>query len=264
MKKIAIYCVNYFSYDSLNDYLSSIDMACQHAGSQIEVSVFVADNSVPTETVKYRPRYFSIEVFSTGNNLGYFGAIEFAMKKVAPTSFDYIIISNVDVLMDKISLSELANIATDSTVGWIATALYSKAHHFDWNPQALKRYPLWKLKTMRFLFKHPFLLQLKQKMLHQYSHNEASEQCDIYAAHGSFIVLTNSFFEKCGIIHYPVFLYCEEIYLAEECKNHQLRVVYMPQIPVHDLGKVSTGKMSEHNYCKYNYQGINYIITKYY
>ena len=47
MKKIAIYCVNYHSYDSLHDYLVSIDEAMQQAGDVVCLSVIVADNTAP-------------------------------------------------------------------------------------------------------------------------------------------------------------------------------------------------------------------------
>lgn len=264
MKKIAIYCINYHSYDSLKDFLVSIEVAAKKAEQVVKISVFIADNSLPAEEIDFRSQYYSLEVYPTGRNLGYFGAAEYVMSRVSPADFDYAIISNVDVLLTENTFIELSNIPYDSTYGWIAPSLYSQTYHFDWNPQATKRYPIRKLRIMRFLFKHPLLLRLKQIILHKYRHFDTYPSGDIYAGHGSFIILTKAFFNKCGIIHYPVFLYFEEIYLAEECLKHQLKVVYLPQIHVLDIGGTSTGKIPSKIYCKYNYEGINHIISNYY
>lgn len=264
MKKIAIYCINYHSYDCLKDYLSSIEVASKKAVQTAEIYVFVADNSIPSEGVDFRSPYFRLEVFPTGSNLGYFGAAEYVMSRVPPADFDYTIISNVDVLLTEKTFIELSEIPYDSTYGWIAPSLYSQTYHFDWNPQATKRYSVKKLKIMRFLFKHPLLLRLKQIILHKYRHIDTYPSGDIYAGHGSFIILTKSFFNKCGIIHYPIFLYFEELFLAETCRKNQLKVVYLPQIHVLDIGGTSTGRIPSETYCKYNYEGIDYIISNYY
>ena len=51
---------------------------------------------------------------------------------------------------------------------------------------------------------------------------------DVYAGHGSFIILTKYYLSKVGIVNYPVFLFCEEIYLAEMCRINNLLVRYEP------------------------------------
>ena len=153
---------------------------------------------------------------------------------------------------------------TSESTGWIAPTIFSQTLHFDFNPQAVKRYSLRKMKMLRFMFKYPILLKIKQKLLHQYHDIKNCKPGKIYAGHGSFIILTRNFFQHCGIIDYPIFLYGEEIFLAEVCRRHQLIVEYTPQIRVQDIGKVSTGKFSFKSYCRYNYQSTNYIINTYY
>jgi GT2 family glycosyltransferase len=229
-----------------------------------KLSVYIIDNSQPSQDFAFKPSFFCLQVIKPSTNLGYFGGVEYAMRQIDPIKFDYIIISNVDVLLTEDSIINLCNANCSSDIGWIAPSLRSKTANFDWNPQAIRRYPIKKLKIMRFLFKHPYLLRLKQIFLHKYKHHNMSSSGDIYAGHGSFIILTKNYFMRCGIIHYPVFLYFEEIYLAEECKRSQLKVVYMPSIHVFDIGSVSTGKIPSKTYCKYNYEGINYIISNYY
>ena len=149
-------------------------------------------------------------------------------------------------------------------IGWIAPKIYSQSLHFDFNPQAKHRYSLRKLKALRLMFKYPWLLRVKQRLLHQYHDIKNCPLGKIYAGHGSFIILTKMYFQHCGIINYPVFLYGEELFLAEECLHHGLQVIYNPNITVLDIGKVSTGNIPPKTYCRYNFEGIDYIITTYY
>lgn len=262
--KIAIFCVNYHSYDSLRNYIDSIELSVLATSPKVDVELYVADNSCPSEQFNYTPKGFSMQIVPTGKNLGYFGAIRLLMKKFPPTKFDYSIISNVDVLLEKNTLSELAQTKHDPSVGWIAPTIFSKSMQSDWNPQAIERYSIQKLKSLRFLFKHPWLLKLKQRLFHTYHFIKNCPSGSVYAGHGSFIILTKTFFQLCGIVNYPIFLYGEEIYLAELCRLHELRVIYSPQIRIIDIGRVSTKKISLHQFCKYNYEAINYIIHNFY
>lgn len=263
--KIAIFCVNYNSYDSLHQYLASIDKALEATQSPIELKVIVADNTSPALPVRYTPRHFTLNVLITGGNKGYFGAVRIAMQQVSPADFDYAIISNVDVLISIGFFTQLLESKLDTTtVGWIAPEIYSQSLGFDFNPQAIEPYSLKKLKALRLMFKYPWLLRVKQKLLYKYHDIKDVPSGPIYVGHGSFLILTKSFFIHCGIINYPIFLYGEEIYLAETCKRHHLQVVYEPAIKVIDIGRVSTGKILFRQYCKYNYKAIDYIIKTFY
>lgn len=261
---IAIYCVNFHSYEYLLHYLVSIDKSAEAVASRTQISVFIADNSSPTQFVDYEPMHFTLHVVPTGKNMGYFGAIRFAMQQYDPTDFDYSILSNVDVVLSDHFFSSLLNVHTSPQRAWIAPSILSQTQHFDFNPQALNRYSYKKMRLLRLMFKYPVLLRLKQKLLHMYHDVKVSQPATIYAGHGSFIILTNIFFVKCGIIDYPVFLYGEEIYLAETCRKNNLLVEYAPSIKVFDIGRVSTGQIPSKTYCKYNYQAINFIIKQFY
>ena len=90
------------------------------------------------------------------------------------------------------------------------------------------------------------------------------ERGEIYAGHGSFIILTKAYFERCGKIDYPVFLFCEEIWLAEKCRQAGLKVVYDPRMTIYDSEHVSIGKMPHDTYCRLNYDAVQYIIKTFY
>lgn len=264
MKKIAIYCVNYNSYDSLKDYLASIDIAAGLTQEKTTLSVFVADNTIPCLDVAFSPRNFTLQVLSTGENKGYFGAVHFLMEKISPDDFDYTIISNVDVLLTEDFFTRLFDLRPDRFVGWIAPQIHSRLEQRDRNPKIMQRYSKRKLQVLKALFHFPLLYNLYTHTFYKSKKLIHHEPGDIYAGHGSFIILTQNYFQRCGIINYPVFLFCEEIYLGEQCHLHQLKVVYEPTVSVIDTEHASTGTIKRNKYCRYNQKAINYILKTYY
>lgn len=267
MKKIAIYCVNYCSYGALHNYYKSIVMAARQASACCFIDLYIADNTEKSWEPIDLPCAENVhsKVFDFHKNLGYFGAIHQLMKQTDYTVYDYIIISNVDVKVDSYSFLKLCKIKTTEEVGWIAPQIYSETLKRNLNPALHHRYSAKKLRIIQLQFKFPILHSIYYKMV--YKHKQANipiTRNGIYAGHGSFIILTKNYFNKCGKINYPVFLYDEELYLAEECRLNGLTVVYEPDIKVFDTGKVSTGKMTNKFYCKCNLEGLRFILNKYY
>jgi len=261
---IAIYCVNYNSYACLANYLISIDKAALAAKEKTNVSVFVADNSVPSLPLDYKPNNFELKVMATNENLGYFGAVTFLMKNVSPLDFDYSIISNVDVVLEENFFSTLAIRQTSQDVGWIAPQIYSYAEKRDRNPKIMRRYSKYKLQILKALFAIPPLYNLYSHTAYKSKQIARHQPGEIYAGHGSFIILTHNYFAKCGIINYPMFLFCEEIYLGEQNRLNNLKVDYSPELIVYDTEHASTGTFRRKKYCMYNYEAIYYILKTYY
>lgn len=262
--KIAIYCVNYHSYDSLRNYIESIESAVIATKENVDVDLFIADNSCPPEQFLYSSRNIQVDIVPTGENLGYFGAVSMLMRKHNPAIYDYVIISNVDILLSDDFFCKLLTNSYDKNVGWIAPQIYSKQEQRDRNPKILHRYPKRKLQILRWLFQFPPLYNLYTHTIYKSKKLISHQPGCIYAGHGSFIILTKHYFEKCGIIDYPVFLFCEEIYLGEQCLQNNLKVVYNPAIIVADCEHVSTSTFRRRQYCKYNFEAIDYIIKTYY
>lgn len=263
MKKIAIYCVTYNSYNSLEVYLSSLDKANCH--QEVFLTVYVGDNTEERiQHITYNPKSFKLQVSQIGKNLGYFGAIKLLMQQHSPLEYDFTIISNVDLTLNDNLFSVLTNLDTMSNCGWIAPAIVSKLEQRDKNPKILKRYIKKKLIILSYLFKYHWLYNIYTHSAYKIKKYIKHNSMEIYAGHGSFIILTKEYFKRCDIIDYPVFLFCEEIYLGEQCIHHGLKVIYEPLLVVYDTEHVSTGTFINKQYCKYNYNAIKYIINKYY
>lgn len=263
MKKIAIYCVTYNSYDALLKYLLSLDFV--EKGQDVSLTVYVADNTeTAMQNIDYKPTSYKLSILQLGKNLGYFGAIFHLMEKFTPLEYDYSIISNVDLTLNNNLFHLLANLKMLKHCGWIAPSIISKSEGRDKNPKILKRYNKKKLFILSYLFKYPWLYNLYTHTIYKRKKYTKRDAMKIYAGHGSFIILTKEYFKRCGIIDYPVFLFCEEIYLGEQCIQHGLKVKYEPSLVVYDTEHVSTGTFKNKQYCQYNYKAIKYIINKYY
>lgn len=262
--KIIIFCVNYNTYDLLRTYLSSLDKSCYNTKTICDV--IVIDNSSKKRVIDYTPINFRLKVKKESKNLGYFPSIRKEMLSVENiNSYDFIILSNVDMLFENNTICDLAKLQIEGDIGWIAPQIYSKTLNKDLNPQAIKRYSLKKIKILRFAFKYPIIHFIYARTLHKLKrHSRSKSPKGIYAGHGSFIILTKRYIEECGALDFPNFLYGEEIFLAEECRLHHLKVLYLPKIKVIDIGRASTGKLKSRDYYRYNYNGLNYLINRYY
>lgn len=242
MKKIVIYCVAYRSDEVLKEYLASIEAS--RKGTDCLVDVFVRHNDE--------------------ENLGYFGGIERLMSEHSPQGYDFVIVSNVDIQLDTTFFHYLLSENLASDIGWIAPRITSMYEHCDKNPKNISRYSHRSLLIMRFLFRHPWLHSLHHHTLHKLKNHARPYRREIYAGHGSLIILTAEYIKRCGTIHYPPFLYCEEIYLAEQCLEHGLKVVYLPAIQATDSEHVATAKLSRRQRCRYNEQALDYILNEYF
>lgn len=245
MIRIALFCVSFESDQEKDLFLSSIEQAKKRAREAASVDVFVACNT-------------------RDNNPGYFGAVRLLMDHVDLDIYDYIIISNVDLTIEEDFFIKLANYQCQEDTGWIAPQIWSEKEKRDKNPRQIDRYSLRKLKLLRLGYQYPWLDTLYTKTLYQRKRMNKHQPGLVYSGHGSFIVLTRSFMARCGKVDYPVFLFCEEIYLAERCLQAGLKVVYAPNMKVIDLEHVSTGKMNHRTYCQHNLEAIEYIIKTFY
>lgn len=270
MKKIAIYCINYNSYDELHSFLMSVDHAALRTKDSASLDVFIADN---TKT-EYRKdieqtglNNVSVKIFNYNDNPGYFGAAQRMMHSTEAASYDYAIISNVDLTLKDDALQALIQTKENKNVGWIAPSLFSAQLNRDRNPELMQRYSARKLKLIRLMFRYPLLEIIYRRTLYKrkkINHTD-NQPTHIYAGHGSLIILTKQYFKLCGIPNYPIFLFCEEIYLAEICRLNNLHVIYRPDIHIYDKEHVSIGEIHHSkSYYKYNYEAITYIINNFY
>lgn len=264
---ILLLTVNYNAEKALMDYLSSVEKSLGEVDN-ISLKIIIADNSNISLDLSCFSDTLDIHYVFTGKNMGYLGAVSYAIKKeqIVLTEYDYFIISNVDIMMDTSFFKVFSTLNIDSHVAWIANEIWSNEEKRDRNPKILERYTKNRLNIILQLYKYPILDWIYKNTLYRKktSKVELYQGKKIYAGHGSFIILTKNFFLKCEEIAYPIFLFGEEIYLAELIKNAGMKVCYYPLLRVSDNEHVSTGRMKKKFYYKCNREAIEYLIKSFY
>lgn len=152
----------------MDSFLCSVDKAAKYAGD-VSVSVFVADNTERNiKAISTNVHNINLKIFAYNENLGYFGAVGRMMCDVPAEDFDYVIISNVDIMIEQDALANLVSkYDRNNTVGWIAPQIYSEDEHRDRNPKIMARYSLRRLRMLRLMFKYPLLNSVYKKTLYQ-------------------------------------------------------------------------------------------------
>ena len=273
--KVLFVPVNYNSYDALETYIASVGKALEVAADPtIEVKIHVADNSTsqkadanncPWPMVQYQLSHY--------DNPGYLPAALKTVYSEDYASYDYIIISNVDVTLDDTFFTALRDLKADADTVWIAPFIWSPSEQRDVNPKILERYTKKRLRLLRLLFACPPLYYLYTRTLYRRKVSRSEESGvrsedykykNIYAGHGSFMIFRPEIFLQEPKLDYPVFLFCEEIYMAEMALRIGKKVTHCPSVKVWDKEHASTGLMNLWRYCKYNHDALSYIIRTFY
>lgn len=264
MKELLLVCVNFNSYNELDAYLKSVCISLENSVAT-NLTVYVADNSTSYHEININS-YPNLSIQQVSfNNIGYIGAAQSVINNMIEIQkYDYIIISNVDLLMSKSFIGQLEALRLPENVGWIAPSIKSLHIGRDKNPSVFRRYPKWKLLTLRITYNR-WILPLYEKLYYNSKHKHVRfQEQDIYAGHGSFFVFTKSFMRAYPKLDYPIFLYGEELYFAELNRKAGLIVRYMPSLVINDFEHVSTSLIKRDTYYKYNQEAINYILERFY
>lgn len=268
--RVAIVCVNYNSYDSLKNYLYSIEKATIEAHGQVEVTVYVADNSANKEEYDIAPFQNIAVKKGCFENLGYLGgafAMLNAMDEVERSGFDFIAISNVDVTMRQDFFVKLIESKIDNTIAWVAPSIFfeqlNKVGSEEWSRRPSSR----KMKFYDFLYAHPtvhFLYWIASRLRHHAVNNTESGERLIYSGYGSFMLFTKSFISKQPKWEYKPFLYGEEVFFAEMALRYGMKVLYAPQLRINDIGNVSTKKIGSRKKMKIQRESNRYLYEEFF
>ena len=279
--KICILSVCHNSYPEALIFLNSIYKSIKKTDA--DLVFFFIDNSskikanqvnlIKSFNLKFDLRYTKCE------NLGYYPSISFVIDKckINLLEYDYVCLSNVDLQVNNDFFKNLLNIKNINSIGIYAPSIYSKVLSLDRNPKIYARPSSFKLKLNKFLYSSSItyaLLQLINIMrlnvgkiiksiLKVSNKNFLPTQNNIYAPHGSFVILTKEFIKRIEKIDFPVFLFCEEIYLGEMANQHGLIVQYRPDLLVNDSEHVSTSLMESKDYRNFNVEALSFILNNY-
>ncbi|MCK5535975.1 MAG: hypothetical protein KAI79_04065 [Bacteroidales bacterium] len=248
---ITIACINYNSYNELNEFINSIVPYAK----KYDIVVVIVDNSEqkPLNYVENITELNFVTYLNPGENIGYFGAAHFAYEYIYNLNNkipEWFIISNVDILIKMDIFSYLKEVYSNKkykNVCIFAPKILSILTGDNLNPYMIKK-PLKKsIKRLLVYYSHYVLYNtyniiavLKRKVFKK--NNKVFPEVVIYAGQGSFIIIKDIFFINGGSLKYQNFLFNEEVFLAEEVRRLNLDILYTNSMSVLHKEHISTGK----------------------
>ncbi len=176
--------------------------------------------------------------YGEGNNIG----ISYA---VSHYSFDYLIVSNSDIIVVDISMVD----KLDLKHAIIAPQTRMLTGKFQ-NPLLVRENRLYySLMRTGYLSNSFYLVRMghfiarfERELFLFASRLISKNKWRVFGAHGSFFIMTSSAVRTlCPLFEKRMFLYNEELYLAYSCKNKSVPVYYAPALKVSHLEGASAG-----------------------
>ena len=238
MIKYLLICVNYKSDDVLQQFLESVHQAAERVKDQMDVDIRIADNSE--------------------NNLGYLGGALPIYNKEA-RKYHFVSISNVDLSLALDFFEQLLNVDTKG-IGWIAPDIYTDKIDRHENPHMLSRPTKYYFAMWNMIYSSTWIYRIYNQLhLLKSKVEKVYPTCDIYAGHGSFMLLTKAFTNQYSELHFPGFMYGEEIYMAELVHRAELKVQYCPTLHITNIGNINTGLINQAQKSKWSKESLRAI-----
>jgi GT2 family glycosyltransferase len=278
--KAVVIIVNYKSADSVLAFLADLERT--KAFSEIEI--IIVDNSPGEEELsKIRHaagRHANAELIQSPTNRGYFGAARFALDHYLEQGNalpEWVIVCNHDIqIEDKEFFSKLF-CQDPGAVGVIAPRIQALPGRVDQNPFMRRRPGPLRWANLRFISSNYGAAAIWDWLSRRRSEfrswmaarrgqslqdvNEQSEA--IYAAHGSFFIFSRRYFEAGGFLDGNLFLYGEEISVAEICRLLGLPIVYEPSLRVLHKEHQSTGRVLSRFTYECQKKAMQYVTSRY-
>lgn len=270
--RISIFCVNHNTHDKLIFFLESIAFSFSLIGNETSCDVFIVDNSDKIGEFDFlsrlRSEYLNFTVCVTPN-LGYFPSVNKVIsdKSLTLSNYDICIVSNVDMRLNRDFFKQLVEGEYGREVAVVAPSIISLSKNADLNPKLIKRPSRIKLILNRFFFSsvllHQVMYRVHRLRLYFKESRRYLKRQVIYAPHGSLIIFINPLISSQSL-NYPLFLFGEEIYIAELCKRSDFKVIYDPSLIIFDDENASTSKLKSGLYCRLNSVALSYLIDTYF
>ena len=250
MNKGLIITVNYNSHKETINYIKSLSKLDKFN----YLDIIIADNS--SNMTHYNEIFHfvknnafnNIDLYKMERNLSYFGAARFIIdNKIAKEfRYEFIIVSNNDILVEDNNFVDkiFSNIRKADI---LAPKIISLENQTNQNPFQKSKINLKNKLFHIFYYSSFFVAQIiilvRKLFFNKYiGMNSDDKEMPIYAAHGSFLIFSNSFFDKGGYIDNKFFLYAEENTLAEIVLKINGMILYVPDIVVYHESKGTIDK----------------------
>ncbi|TWX72954.1 hypothetical protein [Colwellia sp. C1TZA3] len=229
-------------------------------GSNLDISLLIVDNSDSVKDSNLFNKVKSssfISLINPGYNLGYFGAAQYGLEHIKNYGrlADFTIISNPDLIYSADFFKHLNKLRIESNIGVIAPKVINHPSCTNANPYFSQRPTRQKIRFLRrvhsnvyTLLFYTLLFEFKRKLVKK---KQSLEQEYIYAPHGSCIIFCKKYFEHNCEFKFPGFLFGEEIFVGETCRNLNLKIIIDNNLVVNHYEHSSIGKLKSKSIANY-------------
>jgi len=274
-KKVCLVCVCYNAYEDTLCLLNSIEKSYSLT-KDMELTVVLSDNSTSEKgltLIKYVDFSFNY-IYIKNDNVGYFPAFNLGVKatKESINSFDYIMVSNVDLAIDINFFKVLKYLKLSKNIGVVAPNIISDQSGLDANPKIKIRPTKRQISFMRIICSNHLVFSLYQKLtvlrLHfkrgsKPENSQDNNDFSMYGAHGAFMIFTAKYFKARAKIDYPRFLFGEEGFVAEELRKYSLKIQHETGLIIYDKEHGSTSTQPSKFICKEHKKSYDYFYVNY-
>jgi GT2 family glycosyltransferase len=278
--KATIVTVNFKSALSTLEFLDCLS----HTKGFSEIEVVIADNSSGEEDLSSIRQAIAqlpnVELLVSAVNRGYFGAAKFGLDHYLAQGRglpDWVIVCNHDVLIEDPDFFSKLFSQDPMAAGVIAPRIQVLPSRADQNPFMGHRPSRFRWWVFRFAKSSygvaliwDWMSRLKKALKTSRwvpgrgaSEIQTLQSEPIYAAHGSFFIFSRAFFERGGHLDENLFLYGEEVSVAEICRSLGLPIIYVPSLRVFHDEHRSTGRVISRMSYEREKNALRYVTSHY-
>jgi GT2 family glycosyltransferase len=232
---VAIILLNWNAYNDTIECLKSLNEI-----KNVNFQVFLADNkSTDDSFIRLQEEYnkelftFKITFIQTGDNLGFAGGNNVAIKEAYKQGFEYYWLLNTDTVVDKNALLPLINVIKQGDkVGIVGSKIYYHDSNLIWF--AGGRVNRWTGKS-----KH---IGINEEDNAQYNQNQLVDYIS-----GCSLLFKKEILDLVGYMSEDYFLYYEETDWNIRVKDMGYKIIYVPESVVYHKVSSSTGGIQRPN-----------------
>jgi len=256
--KVLFITVHYKTSEGISALLKNLERLEGLSGTE----VIVVDNASGCEELaavrSVVTKCLKAKVLESPTNLGYFGAARLALDRYLAQKGcmpDWTIVCNHDVVIEDQEFFLKLFRKDPKGVGVLAPRIQTVPGAVDQNPFMAKR-PGWlRWLWLRLIYSTYGTMAIWNWLSNKKKRMDAPAASDnqsnivngrrkcmqIYAPHGAFLIFSRRYFDAGGYLDDQLFLYFEEIAVAEICRSLRLPIVYDPSLNVLHAEHQSTG-----------------------
>lgn len=255
--KVVILTVNVNAWEATKRMLMSANSL------DVYPDIYVLDNkSDVTPEFSFKPKEYYYKgnsfLFKLDKRFGYFGAVSAFLSLKKDMFFDWLFISNNDLIFNDHYLFNYLKECSEmwqGSIGVYCPRIISTRTGLNQNPYLEKKPTLYYAYKYKLIASSYYIAKLyatmtrikaEIKKIPRAKEGEIQKKPrPIFAPHGSFIGFNNDFFSRGGYIESRNFLYFEEEILGFICDRIGVKVLYDPRVQVQHDQHLTTGNYNK-------------------